>query len=224
MALALPCSEALGQWQNLSELWRLRRIASRTDLTAWQPVNEMASAPPRGRPDTTQRNSSLQREAAERARGRNLRPGHGTCLSPPPMGVLRRTLTRNQVCCHLLKCSSSQGVAPHQTRKPGEGQGGDRESANSHAFPLPTSHSQPGRSSKPIQEKPAEQCTLPVPNQRPENPALSTRTNKQVCGTERCRRVLRRGRLPKRACPGQVCDTGPGTVSTRGRAGSDSAL
>lgn len=144
VALALPCPEALGQWQNLSELWRLCRIASRTDLTAWQRVNEMASAPPRGRPDTTQRNSSLQREAPERARGRNLRPGHSTCLSPPPMGVLRRTLTRNQVCCHLLKCSSSQGVAPHQTRKRGEGQGGDRESANSHAFPLPTSHSQPG--------------------------------------------------------------------------------
>lgn len=49
----------------------------------------------------------------------------------------------------------------------------------SSAFPLLTSHSQPGHSSKPIQEKPTEQCTLPVPDQRPEDPALSARTNKQ---------------------------------------------
>lgn len=116
--------------------------------------------------------------------------------------------TRSKVRCHLLKGSSSRGVAPHQTRKPGEGQGGDRESANSHAFPLPTSHSQPGRSSKPIQEKPAEQCTLPVPDQRPENPALSTRTNKQACGTERCLRVLRQGRHPREGVPAPRPRTG----------------
>lgn len=81
-----------------------------------------------------------------------------------PLGVLRDTHIRSKVCCHLLKCSSSQGVALYLARKPREGQGGDREIAKSHAFPLPTSHSQPGCRSEPIQEKPAEQCTLPVPN------------------------------------------------------------
>lgn len=151
---------------------------------------------------------SLQREAPEGVGGR--RPAARTqhLLVPYPLGVLRRPHTRSKVRCHLLKGSSSRGVAPHQTRKPGEGQGGDRESANSHAFPLPTSHSQPGRSSKPIQEKPAEQCTLPVPDQRPENPALSTRTNKQACGTERCLRVLRQGRHPREGVPAPRPRTG----------------
>lgn len=110
--------------------------------------------------------AGLQREAPERVRGWKCgaRTQDTAPAYPPPPGVLRRTHTRSKVGCHLLKCSSSQEDAPHQARKPREGQGGDTENASSHAFPLPTSHSHPGCTSKPIQEKPAEQCTLPVPS------------------------------------------------------------
>ena len=49
----------------------------------------------------------------------------------PPRGPETTAQGPGKVCGHLSTSSSSQGLAPYQARKPREGQGGDRGTANS---------------------------------------------------------------------------------------------
>ena len=50
---------------------------------------------------------------------------------PPPRGPETTAQGPDKVCSHLSTSSSNQGLTPHQARKPREGQGGNRGTANS---------------------------------------------------------------------------------------------